>query len=105
MRIPGEAQPRQPEGKTGPLSDHPSHPGVDQDQAQGLISRNAARQRAGISLRHFDRLVKSGRTPKRIKLGTRVLFVEAQIDDWISKNCPPRPEWLRQRREDGRAPK
>ncbi len=104
MHNQNEARPLPPDGKKGPRqSDHRQHLDAEQARVQGLISRQVAALMAGVSLRHFDRLVKSGRTPKPIRFGRLVRFNEADFRDWIARNCPWREQWLRLRRDERRA--
>ena len=84
MGIPNSARPRpRPEPEDGARLDTEI---IDHD-ARGLA------QALGVSARHIAALHAQGRLPAPIRLGRRVVWVRAEIEDWLAAGAPARDRW------------
>lgn len=48
-----------------------------------FLSKKAVREKVGLSNATIDRMEKDGRFPKRVTIGFRVFWVEAEIEAWM----------------------
>jgi excisionase family DNA binding protein len=51
-----------------------------------VLNVKAAAKRLGLSKPHLDRLRITGGGPKFVKLGRRVVYRVADLDDWLEAN-------------------
>ncbi len=58
-----------------------------------LISDREAAELLGISRTTWWSLFNSGRTPKEIRLGRRILWRLEELKDWVDEGCPSRYNW------------
>lgn len=58
-----------------------------------LISDRVAATIAGVSRAHWHRLRSAGKLPPSIRLGRKVLWRRAEIEDWIGAGCPEAKVW------------
>jgi len=57
---------------------------LDADQVAALLT---------ISISHFYKLTRSGRTPSPIRLGRSARWPRQEIQDWIAAGAPPQSKW------------
>lgn len=55
-----------------------------------LLSKKQVREKVSLSFATIERKEKEGLFPKRVNLGFRVAFVEAEIDEWIKAQIAKR---------------
>ena len=55
-----------------------------------LVGRLESARLCSVSSASWDRLTASGKTPKSIKLGGRVVWRRTDLEAWISHGCPDR---------------
>lgn len=67
--------------------------GVDSQRGVLLVSRADAARACGVSMRTWDRLVHSGKTPPAIRLGGRPRWRADELREWAAAGCPSRREW------------
>ena len=64
-----------------------------------LLDARSAAAALGVGRTLFYQLDACGRIgPRPVKLGKRSLWARAELEDWVAAGCPPREEWLRQKR-------
>jgi len=89
----------------------PAHPKRDEPESlggdQGIVGRAArvgnpppialdARRLAaalGISPRHLETLLTSGRLPRPIRLGRRRVWPIDEVRSWLASGAPPQERW------------
>ena len=58
-----------------------------------LLSAPEAATALGVSRAHFLQLHSSGRVPRPVRLGRRVLWRKAELSAWVEAGCPSRERW------------
>jgi excisionase family DNA binding protein len=58
-----------------------------------LVSAEEAAALTGVSEATWHRLKAAGKTPAPVRLGGKVLYHRASLDQWIQWGCPPRKEF------------
>ncbi len=58
-----------------------------------LVSAREAAGLLGISRTTWLSLYNSGKTPKAIRLGRRILWRLEELKDWVDEGCPSRYNW------------
>jgi len=57
------------------------------------VSAEQAAVLCGVSRTHWYTLKASGRLPKPIRLGNRIMWVRKEIERWLGSGCPPQEQW------------
>lgn len=58
-----------------------------------LLAASALARLLGVSRATIAKLHSSGRLPKPVRLGRRVLWSRTDITAWIAADCPSRDRW------------
>ena len=69
------------------------HDGQSVSGAVAFVDARAAARMHGVGARSWARWSASGRVPRPVRLGRRVLWPVAELEDWARAGCPPRERW------------
>jgi predicted DNA-binding transcriptional regulator AlpA len=86
-RAPGR-EPEEPVSDAGGRHDGQSVPG-----AVAFVDARTAARVHGVGARSWARWSVSGRVPRPVRLGRRVLWSVAELEDWARAGCPARERW------------
>lgn len=58
-----------------------------------MVDTKKAAAMLGISPRMFSSMNSTGRVPRPVRLGRRVLWRVSELKAWVDAGCPPRERW------------
>lgn len=73
--------------------------GTDTTLEPALVGAKGAAALTGVSRATWYRLRSSGRCPRPIRLGARVLWRVEELRDWVRAGCPGRARWEKMKEE------